>query len=193
MTDIASMQHGTAVQLSVTGELHTVRHATPIRHTVFLRGVSPHMYLNIIATTFVAGPEAPDFPRERSAPMPMPGPRPTYLSQLSAAEGQRGPERPGVDPPRSACLRTAFMALSVRTVPQCSVLPVLPSCLVWRRWLEGQFPAQGMLHLPQPPSVSPVQPAAPAVAVAKAVPKQRRSHPPRRASPNSMAATPTSG
>ena len=41
----------------------------------------------------------------------------------------------------------------------------------WRRCLEGQFPAKGMLHLPRPPSVSPVRRAAPTVAVAKAVPK----------------------
>ena len=41
----------------------------------------------------------------------------------------------------------------------------------WRRWVEGQFFAEGMLHLPQPPSVPPVRPAAPAVAVVKAAPK----------------------
>ena len=41
----------------------------------------------------------------------------------------------------------------------------------WRRWVQGRCPTEGMLHLPQPPSVSPVRPAAPAVAMAKAVPK----------------------
>ena len=41
----------------------------------------------------------------------------------------------------------------------------------WRRWVEGQFPAEGMMHLPPPPNVPPVWLAAPVVAVAKAVPK----------------------
>ena len=31
----------------------------------------------------------------------------------------------------------------------------------WRRLLEEQFPAVGMVHLPRPPSVSPVRPAPP--------------------------------
>ena len=36
----------------------------------------------------------------------------------------------------------------------------------WRRWMEEQFPVGGMLHLPQPPGVPPVRPAAPPAAVA---------------------------
>ena len=41
----------------------------------------------------------------------------------------------------------------------------------WRQWVEGQFPAEGMLHLPQPPLVPPVRPAALAVAGAMAITK----------------------
>ena len=41
----------------------------------------------------------------------------------------------------------------------------------WRQCVEGQFPVEGMLHLPPPPSVPPVRPATPVVFVAKAVPK----------------------
>ena len=37
----------------------------------------------------------------------------------------------------------------------------------WRRWVEEQFPVGGMLHLPQPPGVPPVRPAAPPAAAAK--------------------------
>ena len=50
----------------------------------------------------------------------------------------------------------------------------------WHRWVEGHFPAEGMLHLSQPPSVSPVQPAAPASAVANAVPKAAPKPPPQK-------------
>ena len=41
----------------------------------------------------------------------------------------------------------------------------------WHRWVEGQFLMEGMMHLPPPPSVPPIQPAAPAFTVVKAVPK----------------------
>ena len=39
----------------------------------------------------------------------------------------------------------------------------------WRRWVEVQFPAAVMMHLPPPPNVPPVWPAAPVVVVAKGV------------------------
>ena len=42
----------------------------------------------------------------------------------------------------------------------------------WRRWVEVQFPAAWMMHLPPPPNVLPGRPAALVVAVAKAVPKE---------------------
>ena len=48
----------------------------------------------------------------------------------------------------------------------------------WRRWVEGQFPVEGMMHLPQPPSVARVRPTAPVVALAKAVPKAAPKPPP---------------
>ena len=48
----------------------------------------------------------------------------------------------------------------------------------WRRWVEVQFPAEEMMHLPPPPSVPPVRPAGPMVAVAKAVPKAAPKPPP---------------
>ena len=41
----------------------------------------------------------------------------------------------------------------------------------WRRWVEGQYPVEGTMHLPPPPRVPPVQQAAPVVVMAKAVPK----------------------
>ena len=41
----------------------------------------------------------------------------------------------------------------------------------WRRWVEEQFPVGGMLHLPQPPSVPPVRPAASPAAAARPAPK----------------------
>ena len=41
----------------------------------------------------------------------------------------------------------------------------------WRRWVEEQFPVGGMLHLPQPPSVPPIRPAAPPAAAARPAPK----------------------
>ena len=40
----------------------------------------------------------------------------------------------------------------------------------WRRWVEGQFPVEEMLHVPPPPTLPPVWPAAHVVVVAKAVP-----------------------
>ena len=42
---------------------------------------------------------------------------------------------------------------------------------------------EGMLHLPQPPTVSPVRPAAPTVALAKAVPKAAPKPPPKKGPP----------
>ena len=50
----------------------------------------------------------------------------------------------------------------------------------WRRWVEEQFPVGGMLHLPQPPGVLPVRPAAPPAAVAKPVPKTAPKPPPKK-------------
>ena len=50
----------------------------------------------------------------------------------------------------------------------------------WRRWVEEQFPVGGMLHVPHPPSVRPVRPAAPTAAVAKAVPKAVLKPPPKK-------------
>ena len=41
----------------------------------------------------------------------------------------------------------------------------------WRAWVEGRFPVEKMMHLPPPPSVPPVRPAARAVAVVMTVPK----------------------
>ena len=63
----------------------------------------------------------------------------------------------------------------------------------WRRWVEEQFPVGGMLHLPQPPSVPPVRPAAPPAAAAKPAQRQRPSRHPRGAPHLSMAAMPTFG
>ena len=48
----------------------------------------------------------------------------------------------------------------------------------WRRLVEGQFPAGGMLHLPQPPGVPPVGPAAPSASVANPVAKTAPKPPP---------------
>ena len=64
----------------------------------------------------------------------------------------------------------------------------------WRGWVEGQFHVEGMMHLPPPPSVPPVRPAAPAGAVVKAVPKAAPKPPPpkKRASTYRMATTLTS-
>ena len=53
----------------------------------------------------------------------------------------------------------------------------------WRRWVEEQFPGGGMLHLPQPPSVPAVQPAAPLAAAARQAPKAAPKPPPKRSSP----------
>ena len=52
-----------------------------------------------------------------------------------------------------------------------------------RRWVEEQFPVGGMLHLPQPPGVPPVQPAAPLAAAAKPVPKTAPKPPPKKSPP----------
>ena len=54
----------------------------------------------------------------------------------------------------------------------------------WRRWVEEQFPVGGMLHLPQPPSVAPVRPAAPPAAVAKPVLKAAPKPPPKKSNPH---------
>ena len=53
----------------------------------------------------------------------------------------------------------------------------------WRRLVEEQFPVGGMLHLPQPPGVPPVRPAAPPAAAAKPVPKAAPKPPPKRSPP----------
>ena len=53
----------------------------------------------------------------------------------------------------------------------------------WRRWVEEQFPVGGMLHLPQPPSVPPVRPAAPPAAAARPAPKAAPKPPPKRSPP----------
>ena len=53
----------------------------------------------------------------------------------------------------------------------------------WRRWVEEQFPVGGMLHLPQPPSVPPVRPAAPPAAAARPAPKAAPKPPPQRSPP----------
>ena len=63
----------------------------------------------------------------------------------------------------------------------------------WRRWVEEQFPVGGILHLPQPPSVPAVRPAAPPAAGARQAPKGRPSRRPRGARRLSMAAIPTFG
>ena len=54
----------------------------------------------------------------------------------------------------------------------------------WRRLVEEHFPVGGMLHLPQPLSVPPVRPAAPAAAVAKPVPKGAPKPPPKKGLPH---------
>ena len=48
----------------------------------------------------------------------------------------------------------------------------------WRRWVQGQFPVEGMMHLPPPPCVPPFRPTAPVVAVVKAVLKVASKPPP---------------
>ena len=53
----------------------------------------------------------------------------------------------------------------------------------WRRWVEEQFPVQGMLHLPQPPGVPPVRLAAPPAAAARSAPKAEPKPPPKRSPP----------
>ena len=53
----------------------------------------------------------------------------------------------------------------------------------WRRWVEEQLPIRGMLHLPQPPGVPPVRPAAPPAAAAKPAPKAAPKPPPKRSPP----------
>ena len=54
----------------------------------------------------------------------------------------------------------------------------------WRRWVEEKYPVGGMLHLPQPPSVPPVRPAAPQAAVAKPVPKAAAKRPHKKSHPH---------
>ena len=63
----------------------------------------------------------------------------------------------------------------------------------WRRWVEEQFPVGGMLHLPQPSSVSPVRPAASPAAAARQAPKAAPKPPPKRGPRLSMAPMPTFG
>ena len=53
----------------------------------------------------------------------------------------------------------------------------------WRRWVEGQFLVGGMLHLPQPPSVQPVLPAASPAAAAKPAPQAAPKLPPNKNPP----------
>ena len=53
----------------------------------------------------------------------------------------------------------------------------------WRRWVEEQFPVGGMLHLPQPPSVPRVRPAASPAAAARQAPKAAPKPPPKRRPP----------
>ena len=53
----------------------------------------------------------------------------------------------------------------------------------WRRWVEEQFPVGGMLHLPQPPSVPPVRPAASPAAAARPAPQAAPKPPPKRSPP----------
>ena len=50
----------------------------------------------------------------------------------------------------------------------------------WRRWVEEQFFVGGMLHLPQPPSVPPVQPAASLATAARPAPQAAPKPPPKR-------------
>ena len=50
----------------------------------------------------------------------------------------------------------------------------------WRRWVEEQFPVGRMLHLPQPPSVPPVRPAASLATAARPAPKAAPKPPPKR-------------
>ena len=58
----------------------------------------------------------------------------------------------------------------------------------WRRWVEEQFPVEGMLHLPQPPSVPPVRPAASPAAAARPAPKAAPKLPPKRSPPHQYGA-----
>ena len=53
----------------------------------------------------------------------------------------------------------------------------------WRCWEEEQLPVGGMLHLPQPPGVPPVQPTAPPAATAKPVPRTAPKPPPKKNPP----------
>ena len=63
----------------------------------------------------------------------------------------------------------------------------------WRRWVEEKFPVGGMLHLPQPPSVPPVRPAASPAAAARPAPKAAPKPPPKRSPPPQYGALPTFG
>ena len=53
----------------------------------------------------------------------------------------------------------------------------------WCRWVEEQFPVEGMPHLRQPPSVPPVRPTAPPAAAARPAPKAAPKPPPKRSPP----------
>ena len=53
----------------------------------------------------------------------------------------------------------------------------------WRRWVEEHFPVAGMLHLPQPPGVPPVRPAAPPAAAARPASKAAPKPPPKKSPP----------
>ena len=59
----------------------------------------------------------------------------------------------------------------------------------WRRWVEEQFPVGGMLHLPQPPSVPAVRPAASWAAAARPAPKAAAKPPPKRSAPPQYGAS----
>ena len=52
-----------------------------------------------------------------------------------------------------------------------------------RQWVEGLLPMEGIMHVPQPPSVPPIRAATLAVAVAKAVPKEAPKPPPPKKGP----------
>ena len=53
----------------------------------------------------------------------------------------------------------------------------------WRRWVEKQFPVGGTLHLPQPPSVPLVRPAASPAAAARPASNAAPTPPPKRSPP----------
>ena len=53
----------------------------------------------------------------------------------------------------------------------------------WRRWVQGQFPVGGMLHVLQPRSMPPLRPAAPQAAAARQAPKAAPKPAPKRGPP----------